>query len=89
MTTVLTTEWLQARIDSTKAQITSLEDAIVALTDGTIQSYTLDDGQSRTVVSRHEIGRLQTVLDRLYARLEAWDKRLNGRGGTVSVTPAW
>ena len=82
------TDWLETRITKTQQQIEALEDAIIGLTDGTIQSYTLDTGQSRTVVSRHEIGRLQTVLDTLYVRLNTLCNRANG-GGSVNVAPGW
>lgn len=82
------TDWLETRITKTQQQIEALEDAIIGLTDGTIQSYTLDTGQSRTVVSRHEIGRLQTVLDTLYVRLNSLCNRVNG-GGSVNVAPGW
>lgn len=81
-------EWLQTRLAKTEEQIESIENAVIALADGTIQSYTLDNGQTRTVVSRHEIGRLQSTLDVLYARRTSLHDKING-GGTVNVTPGW
>ena len=62
-------EFLQGRIDATKAQIIAYEDAITALTSGGVQSYTLDTGQSRQTVTRLELSTLNNALDGLYNRL--------------------
>lgn len=80
-------EFLQQRIEATKALIVAYEDAVTALTTGGVQSYTLDTGQSRQTVTRLEIATLQRNIDSLYNRLVTLQARLNG--GAVSVRPAW
>lgn len=65
------------RLAIAKTQLTALDAAITALELGA-QSYSLDTGQSRQTVARHQIGdlyRRQTSLMQQIADLEA---RVNG-----------
>lgn len=80
--------FIQDRITSTKAQIIAFENASLALADGTIQSYTMDTGQNRTVVTKLNLTELENAIVRLYNRCATLDARLTG-GGTVTVGPAW
>lgn len=80
-------EFLQQRIDATKALIVAYEDAVTALVDGGVQTYTLDTGQSRQTVTRLELATLNRNIDSLYNRLATLQARLNG--GSVNVRPAW
>lgn len=80
-------EFLQQRIDATKALIVAYEDAVTALVDGGVQTYTLDTGQSRQTVTRLELATLNRNIDSLYNRLATLQARLNG--GSVTVRPAW
>lgn len=80
-------EFLEQRIDATKALIVAYEDAATALASGGVQSYTLDTGQSRQTVTRLEIATLHRSIDSLYNRLATLQARLNG--GSVNVRPAW
>ncbi|MBK2258725.1 hypothetical protein [Francisella philomiragia] len=80
--------FLQDRITATKDQIVALEDAATDLMSGTIQTYTLDTGQSRQVVTKHSIGTINRVLDSLYNRLSILESRQKG-GGTIVGRPAW
>lgn len=79
--------FIQARIDATKLQIVAYEDAALALANG-VQSYTLDTGQSRQVVTKLDLSDLQKTIDSLYNRCATLEARLNG-SGTVTVRPAW
>jgi hypothetical protein len=79
--------FIQARIDSTKAQIVAYEDAVTALAGG-VQSYTLDTGQTRQTVTKLDLSALQRALDAMYNRLVTLEARLNG-SGTVTTRPAW
>jgi hypothetical protein len=79
--------FIQARIDSTKAQIVAYEDAVTALAGG-VQSYTLDTGQTRQTVTKLDLSALQKALDAMYNRLVTLEARLNG-SGTVTTRPAW
>lgn len=80
-------EFVQARIDATKAQIVATEDAVLALTTGQVLSYSLDTGQTRQTVTKQDLVRLQGMLDGLYNRLETLCARLNG--GSVNLRPDW
>lgn len=79
-------EFCQERIAATKAQIVAYEDAVLALADTSIQSYTLDTGQSRQVVTRYDIASMQKTIDSLYNRLVTLQARCNG-GGSVIAQP--
>lgn len=80
-------EFLQQRIDATKALIMAYEDAVTALVDGGVQTYTLDTGQSTQTVTRLQLSTLNRSIDSLYNRLATLQARLNG--SAVSVRPAW
>ena len=67
-------EWLEARLEKTKTLIVAYEDAILALSTGAVQSYSLDTGQTRQVVTKQQISQLQNTLESLenrYAVLRA------------------
>lgn len=80
-------DFIQSRIDATKAQIVAYEDAATALAGG-VQSYTLDTGQSRQTVTKLDLSAIQRAIDSLYNRCATLEARLNG-SGTVTVSPAW
>ena len=79
-------EWLEERIAKKKALIDSIETAIVAVTT-TGQSYQLDTGQTRQMVTRANIASLRDMV----ASLENEITTLNARlcGGSVVVTPGF
>lgn len=82
LTTAITTAYIQGRIDHYLSAVTAYEAAILALSSGTVRSYTLSTGQSSQTVSKRDVSRLQSELDTALARLEYWDRRLNYRGAT-------
>jgi hypothetical protein len=71
--------WLQQRIDATKALIIQYETAIGALAGGA-QSYSLDTGQTRQVVTKADLATMRITLNELENRLATLDARLNGAG---------
>lgn len=79
---VIDREWLEARVTATKAAIVAIEAAIVAVAGGA-QSYTLDTGQTRQVVSKADIASLRLQLNELENRLAVLDARLCGAGTNV------
>jgi hypothetical protein len=83
MASAITATWLQSRIDKTKTAIEAIEDAILALSTGNLQSYTIDTGQTRQTVTKKDISRLNVELDKLYLRLDWLDARLNGSGTSL------
>lgn len=80
-------QWLNSRIAATKAQIEALDDAILALSSGGIQSYSMDTGQTKETVTKKDLVRLQSAIDALYSRLAALCAQRDGAG--VVVRPAW
>ena len=79
MASAVTCEFLQERIDATKAAIIAHEAAITALSSGA-ESYTLDTGQTRQTVSKAQLGSVRIALNSLYNLLATLDARLNGGG---------
>ena len=78
--------WNAERIAATKLLILKYELAISALSDGA-QSYQLDTGQTRQLVSKAQLGSLQLTLARLEARLATLQMRF-GRA-RFYVRPGW
>jgi hypothetical protein len=72
-------EWLEARIERTKAMIVAYEAAIEAIANGA-QSYSLDTGQTRQTVTKANLGSLRKHLDSLENRLSSLQARLCGAG---------
>lgn len=85
---VMDRSFISGRIISTKAQIVVFEDAAVALGTGQIQSYTIDTGQTRQVVTRMNLTELEKAIYRLYNLCAMLEARLTG-GNVVTVRPAW
>lgn len=81
--------FVQARIDSIKAQIVAYESAILALgTAGGVLSYTIDTGQSRQTVTRQDLDSLRGAYDSLLNQLTVWEARQTGNGVSVGW-PGW
>jgi hypothetical protein len=78
--------WIDERIAATKALIVTYEAAIDALSSGA-QSYQLDTGQTRQLVSKPQLGSLQLTLSRLESRLSTYQQRL-GRA-RFYLRPGW
>lgn len=70
-------EWLDARITRTKELILDAENGIAALSTGA-QMYSLDTGQTRQMVSKAQLGQLQTWLESLENRLATLEARKCG-----------
>lgn len=67
----------QERLAKLELQIAAYEDAIDALLAGA-ESYTLDTGQSRTVVKKWDIEKMQKTLDSLLNRYSTLEARCTG-----------
>jgi 3'-phosphoadenosine 5'-phosphosulfate (PAPS) 3'-phosphatase len=79
---VIDRAWLEARVTATKAAIIATEEAILQLSSGA-QSYTLDTGQTRQVVTKADIASLRLQLNDLENRLAVLDARLCGASTRV------
>lgn len=78
--------WNEQRIVATKAMIIATEAAILALSNGA-QSYQLDTGQSRQLVTKANIASLRLNLLELESRLDTYRKRRCGVAH--QVRPGW
>jgi hypothetical protein len=81
-------EFWQERLEATKAQIILYEEAIMQLSTGAVQSYSLNTGQTTQSVTRFDLNRLQVTLDALSNRLATLEARLKGCG-TINAGAAW
>jgi hypothetical protein len=79
--------WIEERIMVTKTMILAYEAAILALSNGVVQ-YSLDTGQSRQSVTKHQLGSLRLQLTDLENRLQTLQNQLAG-AGTVYVRPGF
>jgi len=80
--------WLDSRIEKTKAMIAAYEDAILAVSAGQVQSYTLNTGQTTQSVTKSNLDGLKRGLDSLYALLDTLCARRYG-SGTIIGAPSW
>ena len=78
--------WICDRINATKALIIKYEAAIDALSNGA-QSYQLDTGQTRQLVSKVQLPNLLSTLSGLEARLASYEQRLGC--ARLYVRPGW
>lgn len=79
--------WLRARIAVARAIIEAYETAILSLSSGEVQSFTLDTGQTRQTVTKKDLARLGAALGDAENRLAYLEKRLYGDG--LQGRPAW
>lgn len=81
-------QFLQDRINSTKAQIIAYEEALTALASDGVQEYRLDTGQSVQNVTKLDLKNLKTTLDSLYNTLATIEARCTGNGTKIG-RPSW
>lgn len=60
--------------------VEELEDAISGLVDGSIQSYQLDSGQTRTLVTKQQMSPMYLALMRAENRVATLSARVEGAG---------
>ena len=76
-----------ARIAKYQAIIESLEDGILQLEGGIVQSYTLDTGQTRQTVQRSEVSSLKNSLRYYMSTLDDLSARVCGHGAARYLRP--
>jgi len=80
--------FLEARITATEAAIVAYEAAQLAFaTDGNMQSYKLDTGQSIQTVTRADLDMITKTVQSLYNQLSTLCARKNGAASIGR--PAW
>lgn len=80
--------FLETQIADTKTLITAYNAAILALIVDGAQSYTIDTGQSRQVVTKLNLRTLKTTRTELMNELSTLEARLNG-SGSMTGRPDW
>lgn len=80
-------EFYQARLTKTQEQLDAV-DAAILLVAGGAQSYSLDSGQTRQMVTRASLGQLQTLKVHLENSVQDLLQKLNGDGAIV-IQPGW
>ena len=81
------TTWLQERITAKQNLIVAYETAISALAGGA-QTYSLDTGQTRQVVSKANLSEMRNMVRALESDLATLRLRLSGCG-TFQGRPGW
>jgi len=81
--------FLQSRIPVIEAQIIAYDDAILAFGNSNIQSYTLDTGQDRQVVTRGDIASMKNMRNSLYNSYVTLKARCGSPSGTIIARPSW
>lgn len=79
--------FLKARIEKAKEIIVAYEDAILALSSGTQQSYTLNTGQTSHTVTKKNLPGMERALASQENRLATLCARLYGAAG--QMRPGW
>lgn len=78
----MSTAYLRDRITRIQAQITAVEDAILAIATGQVSSYSLDTGQGKQTVTKASLPALNALVDSLLNRLSELQLRC-GDGGSL------
>lgn len=80
-------DFLQEQVEATKALIVAYNAAILALTTGA-QSYQLDTGQTRQLVTKANLATLINARDRLLNELSVMGARFDG-DAAFRMNPSW
>ena len=78
-----TATWWAERLEKAMTLVEEYEEAISGLLDGSIMSYQLDSGQTRTLVTKHQMSPMYLALERATNRVASLDARCNGAGARV------
>jgi hypothetical protein len=81
------TVWIQARLDAAKARVLLYETALSAIASGA-QSYSLDTGQTRQVVTKANVTEVRRALEADLNLIRTLGNLLTGCG-TTHVVPSY
>lgn len=79
--------FIEEQIADTKALIRAYGAALLAFANTNTQSYQIDTGQTRQLVTRAQLGSLQLTRSRLMGELATLEARAGC--GKFNVKPAW
>jgi hypothetical protein len=82
-------EYWSERLAAKKALLAKLEDALAALSVSGVQSYTLDTGQTRQVVTRTEVGSLRNTITQLEGEIDTLSARCGDGAHAVGQPDNW
>jgi hypothetical protein len=80
-------EWIAERIAAKKAALLAFDGAITALAGGA-QTYSLDTGQTRQVVTKANLSEMRIMISKLESEISTLQQRLYGCG-RFQVRPGW
>lgn len=81
------TDFLEERIAAVKARILLWEEAITQISGGAVQSFTIDTGQTRKVVTMANISESRRAMEAEYSLLYSLEARCYG--GSVTARPGY
>lgn len=81
-------KFIADQIPAIENLIIQYQNALLAFADG-VQTYTIDDGQSKTSVSKAQMGEIKNSLQALYQQLELMYQRAGCDSGASVVQPTW
>ena len=82
-----TAAWWAERLEKAKARVEELEAAVSGLADGSVMSYQLDTGQTRTLVTKQQMSQVIIALERALNSVSVLDARVNGAGARMVPRP--
>lgn len=78
--------WWEERLTKAQTRVEELETAISGLTDGSVMSYQLDSGQTRTLVTKQQMSQIYIALERAMNDVSVLDARVN-RSAALRLVP--
>ena len=79
--------WYEKRLEKAMAHVEELEAAISALVDGSIQTYQLDTGNTRTLVSKQQMSPMYKALKDAESRVASLEAKVCG--ASSRIVPDW
>lgn len=83
-----TNQMLQTRLTNLETQLDDMDAAIIGISAGTLESYTLDTGQDRQTVTKLNLKALVAARDSVLNQYDVICTRLN-RSGSPIVRPCF
>lgn len=77
-------DWQLERLASLKTRIETYESAINGLAAGTISSYSLDTGQTKTSITKYNVNDYEALLQNLMSQYVALNCSIYGGGGYLT-----
>ncbi len=79
----MASQFIQDRITAAKALLVAYEDAILAVTTGGVQSYTLNTGQTIQTVTKLDVDKMNAAIDSILNRIITLEARCTNGGVSI------